>query len=64
MINVFSKSKHKTQTTYSNYTGVIVLYIISAILAATLILPNEENLIAGSIKAIVWPLYLTSKVLH
>lgn len=63
MMNVFMKPRNKYYETYSNYSGLVVIYAISAIVAATVIYPSEEHWYFVAIKAILWPLYLLTKIL-
>jgi hypothetical protein len=57
------KPKNKYYGDYSNYSGVVVIYLVSAAVAATMIFPGEEHWYICAVKALIWPLYLISKVL-
>jgi hypothetical protein len=57
-----ASSKHKFQQESGVNFGLFVIYLISSLIAATVILPNEENVIAGIIKSLVWPFYLITKL--
>ena len=62
MSSIFNSSE-KTNSDYSILTGIVVLYIVTVAVAATVILPNEENIVAGLIKSIIWPLYSITRIL-
>lgn len=57
------KPRNKYYDDYSNYGGLIIIYLVSVAVATTIIFPGEEHWYVAVIKAIVWPLYLTSKIL-
>ncbi len=63
MLNLFLKSKNSVSEDYSNYTGLIVIYLLTAAIAATVIVPNEDYWYFGIAKSLVWPLYLMTKFL-
>ena len=62
MSSIFN-SREKANTDYSILTGIVVLYIVTVAVAATVILPNEENIFAGLIKSMIWPLYGITRIL-
>ncbi len=47
----------------SSYIGIFVIYLVSAAVAATVILPGEEYWYFGVIKSLVWPLYSLAKLI-
>ena len=47
---------------YSTYTGIIVIYLVSALVAFTVIIPDEEIWYWGIVKALIWPLYTIAKL--
>jgi hypothetical protein len=67
MINLSMKPKEKDRN-FSNignssYIGIFVIYLVSAAVAATVILPGEEYWYFGVIKSMVWPFYSIAKML-
>lgn len=67
MINLSMREKETernfTNISNSNYTGVFVIYLVSAGVAATVILPGEEFWYFGIIKSLIWPLYSLARIL-
>jgi hypothetical protein len=57
------KDKNFSNISNSNYTGVFVIYLVSAAVAATIIFPGEEYWYFGIIKSLLWPLYGTAKMI-
>lgn len=57
-----ASSKHKFQQERGVTFGLFVIYLVLCLVAATVILPYEENVIAGIIKSLVWPFYLITKL--
>jgi hypothetical protein len=47
----------------SSYVGLFVIYLVSAAVAATVILPGEEHWYFGVIKSCLWPLYVLAKLI-
>lgn len=62
-MQTFMKPKNNYYEDYSNYSGLIVIYLLSIAIAATLTVPGEDHWYIGIFKAIIWPLYLISKIL-
>lgn len=62
MINLSMKSENRQREDYSNYTGLFVIYLITAAVAATTILPEEEYWYFGLLKSLIWPFYLLTKL--
>ena len=62
-MNTFMKPRNKYYDDYSNYSGLVVIYLVSAAVAATMIFPGEEHWYIGIVKAILWPLYMLTKIL-
>ena len=63
MTNLFMKSANNYHKTYSNYTGLILIYLVSVFVALTTIIPGEEHWYLGIFKASIWPLYVMTKIL-
>ena len=40
----------------------VAIYIIVAVIAFTLIIPNEDHWYFGMLKSFIWPLYAVSKL--
>jgi hypothetical protein len=64
MMSVFTKKKNNYYGAFSNYSAGFTVYLVTVMVAATFILPLEEHIVAGLIKAAIWPLYLLAYVLH
>jgi hypothetical protein len=47
----------------SNYSGLFVIYLVSIVVAFTVIIPNEEVWYFGILKASLWPLYAITKII-
>jgi hypothetical protein len=56
-------SNQKLRKEYSTYTGLAAIYIVTIGIAATVIIPVEENLIVAVFKSTIWPLYSLTKIL-
>lgn len=63
MLNAFMKPKNKYYGAYSNYSGVVTIYLVTVAIAATMIIPGEEHWYFGLAKALIWPLYSIAKFL-
>lgn len=62
-MNLSMRKRNRTYTDYSNYTGVLVIYLVSIAVAATVIFPSEEYWYFGILKSILWPFYGLTKFL-
>jgi hypothetical protein len=57
------KPSNNYYKSYSNYSGLVVIYLVSVLVALTTIIPGEEHWYLGMFKASIWPLYVMTKVL-
>ena len=57
------KDRNFSNVHNSNYIGISVIYLVSAAIAATLILPEDEYWYLGVIKSLLWPLYRRAKLI-
>lgn len=46
----------------SIYKGLIVIYLVSTLIAFTVIIPDEEFWYLGIVKALIWPLYTVTRI--
>ena len=63
MTNLSMESDNRNYGDYSYYTGLLVIYLLTAAVAATVILPGEEYWYFGILKSLIWPLYMMTKFL-
>lgn len=54
--------EYKKRSDNSNYSGLIIVYMVSIAIAFVLIFPTEDIWYFGLLKATIWPLYLVTKI--
>jgi hypothetical protein len=57
------KSENRHYEDHSNYSGLLVIYLVTAAVAATAIFPGEEYWYFGILKSLLWPFYIMTKFL-
>lgn len=61
-MNLSMRKRDENYIDNSNYLGVLVIYLVTSAVAATLIFPGEEYWYFGVIKSLLWPLYCITKL--
>lgn len=59
-MSIFSKTKSEYKSGVT--TGLLTIYFLTVVVAATAIIPGEEKIILGIIKSLLWPFYLVTKL--
>lgn len=59
-MSIFSKTKSEYKSGVT--TGLLTIYFLTVVVAATAIIPGEEKTILGIIKSLLWPFYLITKL--
>lgn len=62
-MSIFVKHKNNYYKDYTNYSGLLTIYLLTCCVAATVIIPDQEYWYYGVLKALVWPLYTLTKVI-